>query len=176
MGFFSALFPLLHGVGPLNIFESSNFVSVCNYLLQTSASSLSVYMDGFLSDLGTASCKAGAAAYFEDIGLGLGVCVSGLMSSTLAKLQAIVLVLECVSLLSSVLLFSNSQSALDTCKLKLSLAHSDFHNQCWIKHCHIVNAIYSKNLEISWHKVKSHSGISGNECANTIAGAASLSK
>ncbi|KAG9293367.1 hypothetical protein G9A89_007613, partial [Geosiphon pyriformis] len=96
MGSFSVLLPFLHSVGPLNIFESSNFVSVCDHFLQAGASSLSVYMDGSLSNLGTASCRTGAATYFEDIDLGLGVCVLGLMLSTLAELQAIVLALKCV--------------------------------------------------------------------------------
>ncbi|KAG9287260.1 hypothetical protein G9A89_008890 [Geosiphon pyriformis] len=151
----STLSLFLHGVSSLNILESSNFVSVCDHFLQAGASSLSVYTDGSLSNLGTASCKAGAAAYFEDIGLGLGVCVLGLMLSTLGKLQAIALLCS---------IFLDSQSALDTCKLELSLACSDFCNQYWVKCHHIVN-----------HKVKGHSGVSGNECANVIAGAASLS-
>ncbi|KAG9286511.1 hypothetical protein G9A89_014677 [Geosiphon pyriformis] len=120
------------------------------FLNNAGTSSLSVYTDGFFSNLDIASCKAGAAAYFEDIGLGLRVNVSSLMSSILAEF--------------SIHLFSDSQSALDVCKLELKLAYSDFHNQCWVKHHHIVNVIHGKNLRISWHKVKSHSDISGNEC------------
>ncbi|KAG9287370.1 hypothetical protein G9A89_023742 [Geosiphon pyriformis] len=57
--------------------------------------------------------KAGAAAFFKDINLGLGVEVSGMVSSTLVKLQAIVLAFECVPSLSSVYLFSDSQAALN---------------------------------------------------------------
>ncbi|KAG9284411.1 hypothetical protein G9A89_023668 [Geosiphon pyriformis] len=175
VSFFSTLLSVLHGVGLLNILESSNFVSVCDHLSQTGTSSLLVYMNGSLSNLGTASCRAGVAAYFEDIGLGLGVSMSGLMSSTLAELQAIALALEYVPSLSSIQLFSDNQSVLDACKLELGLACSDFCNQCWVEHCHIVNVIYGKNLRISWHKIKDYSGISENECTDTLAGAASLS-
>ncbi|KAG9306922.1 hypothetical protein G9A89_000790 [Geosiphon pyriformis] len=106
-------------IGPLNIFDSSDFVSVC-----------------------MVGCRASTAVFFEDIGLGLGVSMLGLMSSTLAKLQAIVLALECIPSSSSICLYSDSQAALDACKSKL----------------------------ISWHKVKGHSGILENECADAIAG------
>ncbi|KAG9292211.1 hypothetical protein G9A89_023931 [Geosiphon pyriformis] len=159
----------------LNIFESSDFVSVCDRLLQVSADSLSVYTDGSLSNLSTVGYRAGTAAFFEDIDLGLGISMSGLMSSTLAELQAIALALECVLLLSFVKLFSDSQFALDACKSELGLACPNFHNQCWVKCHYIVNVIYSKNLKISWHKIKDHSGISKNEHADIIAGDASLS-
>ncbi|KAG9304517.1 hypothetical protein G9A89_020081 [Geosiphon pyriformis] len=161
--------------GPLNILESGDFVSVCDRLLATSASSLLVYTDGFLSNLGTVGCRAGAVVFFEDIGLGLGVSVLGLMSSILAELQAIVLAMECVLSSSLVCLFSDSQSALDACRSELDLVYPNYRNQYWVEHCHIVNVIYSKKLRVSFHKVKSYSGVSGNKCANAIAGATSLS-
>ncbi|KAG9301125.1 hypothetical protein G9A89_012508 [Geosiphon pyriformis] len=85
-----------------------DFVSVCNCLLQVGVDSLSVYTDEFLSNLDTVGCRAGTATFFEDIGLGLGIDMSSLMSSTLAKLQIIALALKNVSLLSSVKLFSDS--------------------------------------------------------------------
>ncbi|KAG9289466.1 hypothetical protein G9A89_008027 [Geosiphon pyriformis] len=161
--------------GPLNILKSGDFVSVCDHLLATSASSLSVYMDGSLSNLGTVGCRAGAAVFFEDIGLGLGISVSGLMLSTLAELQAVALAIECVPSSSSVCLFSDSQSALDACRSELGLVYPNYHNQCWVEHHHIVNVIHNKKLRVSFHKVKGHSGVSGNEHADVIAGAASLS-
>ncbi|KAG9303821.1 hypothetical protein G9A89_018718 [Geosiphon pyriformis] len=136
----------------LDIFGSCDFVFVCDQLSQIDAGILSVYMDGSLKNLGTASCRAGAATFFKDIGLGLGVGVLGLMSFTLAKLQAIALVLKCVPLSSSVHFFSNNQSALDACKSEMGL-----------------------NLRVSWHKVKDYSGILGNEHTNMIADATSLS-
>ncbi|KAG9287006.1 hypothetical protein G9A89_022970 [Geosiphon pyriformis] len=79
-------------------------------------------------NLGTVGIKAGAVVFFEDINLSLGVDVLDLMLSILAELQAIVLALECVPPFSSVYLFSNSQSALNTCKSELSLMSPDFYN------------------------------------------------
>ncbi|KAG9287486.1 hypothetical protein G9A89_023858 [Geosiphon pyriformis] len=114
----------VYGSSSSNILGSSDFVSVCNHLLQIDNGILSVYMDRSLKNQDTASCRAGTVIFFEDIGLGLGVGVSGLMSSTLAKLQAIVLTLECVFLSSSVHLFSDSQFALDVYKSELDLVKS----------------------------------------------------
>ncbi|KAG9293949.1 hypothetical protein G9A89_019287 [Geosiphon pyriformis] len=164
---------VLRDGSPLNILESGGFVSIRDHLLVTGASSLSVYTDGSLSGLGTVGCRA--AVFFEDIGLGLGVRVLGLMLSTLAELQAVALALECVPPSSSVCLFSDSQSALNACRLELDLVCPDFCNQCWVERCHIVNIICSKKLRVSFRKMKSYSGVSGNEHADTIADAASLS-
>ncbi|KAG9301763.1 hypothetical protein G9A89_003310 [Geosiphon pyriformis] len=142
----------------LDILGSNDFMSVCDQLSRIDNSVLSVYMDGSMKDLGTVSCRASAAAFFEDIGLGLGVGISGLMFSILAELQVIALALECAPLSSTIYLFLDSQSALDACKSELGLVCSDFHNQCWVEHQHIVNVIHDKNLKVSWHKVKDHSG------------------
>ncbi|KAG9305778.1 hypothetical protein G9A89_001066 [Geosiphon pyriformis] len=166
----------LHVLGGCqDIFGSSDFVSVCNHFFRIGSGLLSIYTNGSLRNLGTAGCRAGAAAFFEDIGSGLGVGVSGLMLSTLVELQAIVLALECVPSSSSVHVFSDSQSALSACKSEMGLMCLDFCNQYWVKHCYIANIVCGRNLRVDWHKVKSHSGVSGNECANTIVGAASLS-
>ncbi|KAG9294341.1 hypothetical protein G9A89_001846 [Geosiphon pyriformis] len=78
---------VLDGVGSLNILKSSDFVSVCNCLLQVGTNSLSVYTDGFLSNLGTVGYRAGTVVFFEDIDLSLGISVLGLMSSTLVEFQ-----------------------------------------------------------------------------------------
>ncbi|KAG9307002.1 hypothetical protein G9A89_003053 [Geosiphon pyriformis] len=153
----SLIHPLsLDGVNSLNIFESHDFVFVYECLSQVGTNSLLVYTDRSLSSLNTAGCRAGAAAFFKDINLGLGIGVSGLMLSTLVELQTIVLALECVFSMSSVKLFSDSQSALD------------------VEHYHIVNVIHNKNLKVSWHKVKGYSGFLGNKCTDAIAGNASL--
>ncbi|KAG9305272.1 hypothetical protein G9A89_003356 [Geosiphon pyriformis] len=135
-------------------FWSNDFVSICDHLLQIDTGVLSVYVDESLKNLDTASCKAGTATFFENISLGLGVGISGLMSFILAELHAIVLALECVPLSNSVCLFSDNQSALDVCKSEMGLVCSDFHNQCW---------------------VKGHSGFLGNKCIDRITGTASLS-
>ncbi|KAG9287643.1 hypothetical protein G9A89_023993 [Geosiphon pyriformis] len=147
----------------LDILESNDFVSVCDQLSRVDNSVLSVYTDGSIKNLGTASCKAGAAAFFKDIGLSLGVGVFGLMFSILAELQAIALALKCAPLSNIIHFFSDSQSALDAYRSELGLRQ------------HIVNVIYDKNLKVSWCKVKSHFGILGNKHADMIAGAASLS-
>ncbi|KAG9294426.1 hypothetical protein G9A89_001931 [Geosiphon pyriformis] len=143
--------PVLANVGPLDILGSSGFVSICDHLLRVNTKVLSVYTDGSLRNLGTVGCKAGAAAFFEDIGMGLGVGVSGLMLSTMAELQAIALALECVPVFSNVHLFSDSQSVLD-CQ-------------------HIANIISSKVLNVTWYKVKGHFGVLGNKHVDVIAGA-----
>ncbi|KAG9291719.1 hypothetical protein G9A89_012004 [Geosiphon pyriformis] len=165
----------LSSVGSLNICEFSDFVSICNCLFHVGSDSLSVYTDSFLKNLGMIGCQADAVVFFEDINLDLSVSVCGLVSSTLAKLQAITLALECVLRSCSVCLFSDSQAALDACKSELNLMHPDFCNWCWVEHQHISNIIYSKNLRITWRKVKSHSGILENNCANSLADTASLS-
>ncbi|KAG9304330.1 hypothetical protein G9A89_019892 [Geosiphon pyriformis] len=151
--------------GLLNFCESDEFVATCGHLSQVDIESLLIYTDSSLKYLGTIDCRAGAAAFFEDIGLGLGV----------VELQTIALALECVPATRSVKLFSDSQTALDACRSELSLMCPDFHNQCWVKRRHIRNVIHSKNLKVSWHKVKGHFSISGNNCTDGIADAASLS-
>ncbi|KAG9283973.1 hypothetical protein G9A89_005480 [Geosiphon pyriformis] len=150
-----------------------NFVIIV--VLSLIDTSLSIGRDGSLSGLSTASCRAGAATFFEDIDLGLGIGVLGLMLSTLAELQAIALALKCVPLLSSIKLFLDSQSALNVCRSELGLVCPNFYNQCWVERHYIVNVIYSKNLRVSWHKVKGYSDVLGNERANAIAGNASFS-
>ncbi|KAG9284353.1 hypothetical protein G9A89_023610 [Geosiphon pyriformis] len=113
----------LCGVGPIDICGSDDFVSVCDHLSRVGANNLSVYTDGLMKNLGTTGCRAGAVAFFEDIDLGLGVHVQGLILSTLAELQTIALALECVPVDHSVCLFLDSQAALDACKSEINLAH-----------------------------------------------------
>ncbi|KAG9292227.1 hypothetical protein G9A89_023947 [Geosiphon pyriformis] len=125
------------GAGFLNFYESNNFVFAHNRLSQVNIDNLSVYTDSFLRNLGTVDCRTGAAVFFEDIDLGVGVGVQGLVSSTLAELQAIALALECVFAAHFVNLFLNSQAILDA--------------------------------------FKGHSGVSGNNRADSITNAAFLS-
>ncbi|KAG9300794.1 hypothetical protein G9A89_023592 [Geosiphon pyriformis] len=167
--------PLLANIGFLDILGFFGFVFVCDCLSQVNARVLSVYTDGSLRNLDTVGCEVGAAAFFEDIGMGLDVGVFGLMSSIMTELQAIALALKCVPVFSNVHLFSDSQSALDACKSELGLVVLDFRNWCWVECQHIANVIYSKGLKVTWHKVKDHSEISRNEHANVIASAVSVS-
>ncbi|KAG9302478.1 hypothetical protein G9A89_006442 [Geosiphon pyriformis] len=164
-----SLWATLGSVDSLNICGSSDFLSVCNHLSQVGSDSLSVYTDSSFKNLDTIGCWAGAAVFFEDINLGLSISVHGLVLSTLAELQTIILALECIPRSCSVCLFLDSQAALDACKLKLNLMHSDFCNWCWVKHQHINNIICSKNLKVTWCKVKSHFSILGNDCADSLA-------
>ncbi|KAG9288228.1 hypothetical protein G9A89_021259 [Geosiphon pyriformis] len=143
--------PALADIGLQSILTSLGFVLVHNRLSQVLPSSISVYTDGSLTNLGTKNCMAGAGVFFSDIDLGLGIGVLGLLFSTLAEMQTIVLALECVPCSSCVYLFSDSQAALNACKLELDIVHPDFRN------------------------LKGHSGIIGNECADAIAGASSHS-
>ncbi|KAG9294436.1 hypothetical protein G9A89_001941 [Geosiphon pyriformis] len=111
---------------PLNILKFSQFDTVHNNLLSVEANSFSVYTDGSVAGLGTTGMRAGTVAFFEDVGMGLEIEVSDLVSLTLVELQAIVLALECVPLSNLVILFSDSQAALDAYKLELVLVHPDF--------------------------------------------------
>ncbi|KAG9293135.1 hypothetical protein G9A89_001762 [Geosiphon pyriformis] len=120
----SAHFLVSSRVNSLSILNSGDFAFICNYLFWVCFGSLSVYINGSLKELGTIGYKAGTAAFFENINLGLGVGILSLLSSTMTELQTIVLALECVSIFSFVYLFSNSQSALDACKLELGLVKS----------------------------------------------------
>ncbi|KAG9289995.1 hypothetical protein G9A89_010301 [Geosiphon pyriformis] len=129
-------------------------------------------MDESLSSLETLDIKAGVAVFFENIDLGLGVEVSGLVFSTITELQAVALALKCISFSSLVQIFSNNQSALNACKSELDLLCPNFQNQCWVKCYHIVGVIHKKSLEVSWHKVKSHLGILGNKHIDVFAKAA----
>ncbi|KAG9302151.1 hypothetical protein G9A89_020585 [Geosiphon pyriformis] len=166
---------LLPDVGLSNVLESHKFEVVYSHLLRVNSGHLSLFMNGFLSGLGTPGMKAGAAVFFEDINLSLDVEVSGLVSSTMAKLQAIALAFDCVSFSRSINLFLDSQAALDVCKSKFMLIHPDFRNQCWIEYYHIANVICHINLVVNWVKVKGHSGVLDNEHANAFTGAAVLS-
>ncbi|KAG9306135.1 hypothetical protein G9A89_016039 [Geosiphon pyriformis] len=116
--------------GSSDICQSFGFGVICNDLLNVSATRLSVYTDGSLSNLGTVDMLADTAVFFENIDLGLGVGVSGLVFSTLVELQAIVLALKCVPSFCLVDLFSDSQTALDVCRSESLSVGSDFRNYC----------------------------------------------
>ncbi|KAG9286347.1 hypothetical protein G9A89_014513 [Geosiphon pyriformis] len=171
----SACSSLVKNSALFDVCQSHDFGVICDNLLATDAAHLFVYTDGSLSGLRSVAMKAGTAVFFEDINSGLGIGVSGLVSSTISELQTIALALECVPSSHAVDLFSDSQIALDVCKLESLLAHSDFRNCCWIEYCHIANVVCHKNLTVNWIKVKSHSDISGNKHVNELVKDAVLS-
>ncbi|KAG9304382.1 hypothetical protein G9A89_019944 [Geosiphon pyriformis] len=112
--------PLLGNADVSSILNSIEFGLVHDHLSGLSAGCISVYTDGSLSGLGSVNIRSGAAVFFDDINIGMGVKVSDLMSFTLAELQAIALTLKCVPVFSSVSLFSDSQAALDAYRFELN--------------------------------------------------------
>ncbi|KAG9296509.1 hypothetical protein G9A89_015101 [Geosiphon pyriformis] len=131
-----------------NLESAEGFLSILGFR-EFNAGCLSVYTDSSLRDLGIIQKKTGAAVFFEDISLGLGVKISGLLFSTLIELQVIALVLECVSLFN-------------------------FCNWYWVEHQHIVDIIHCKNLKVEWLKVKSYLSVMGNDHVNAFAAFFSL--
>ncbi|KAG9289166.1 hypothetical protein G9A89_022475 [Geosiphon pyriformis] len=111
-------FSLLNGYAVSDVCLSHAFGIVCDTLLTIDAACLSVYTDGSLFSLGTINVKTGAAVFFEDIDLGLGVGMSGLVSFIITELQAIALALECIPSSRSINLFLDSQATLDAFKVK----------------------------------------------------------
>ncbi|KAG9298078.1 hypothetical protein G9A89_018161 [Geosiphon pyriformis] len=118
----------LDAIGLPSIISSQSFNFIHSQLSLVVVNAISVYTDRSFKGLGTSGYRASTGVFFKDIELGLDVSVLGLMSSTLAEMQAIALTLECVSPSSSVRLFSDSQSVLDACKSKLGLICPDFCN------------------------------------------------
>ncbi|KAG9299002.1 hypothetical protein G9A89_020315 [Geosiphon pyriformis] len=102
-----------------------------------------------LKGFGSADVAGGAAAFFPKIGLGIGVRIVGLLSSMMAELQAIALVLECVSFSCSVEVCLDSQAVLDVCVSDLRLSGPDFYDCCWMERRHIANLIVQKDISVS---------------------------
>ncbi|KAG9289268.1 hypothetical protein G9A89_007513 [Geosiphon pyriformis] len=153
----------------LNILKSDVFSSVWDGLHGVWSGCFEVYTNGSLMGAGSANVLSGAAAYFLALDLSIGVRVCGLLSSTMAELQAVTFALECVLFSCSVLLFLDSQAAIDACVSELSSEVLDFHNCCWVKHRHVFNLIRDKNLSVSWAKVRGYAGVSGNVKADRFA-------
>ncbi|KAG9295724.1 hypothetical protein G9A89_001741 [Geosiphon pyriformis] len=88
------------------------------------------YAYEFLKCAGSAEVTSGAAAYFLAADADIRIRMAGLLSSTLTELQAVGLALECVSSLCLVVLYLDSQAAIDVCISEASVTMLDFHNQC----------------------------------------------
>ncbi|KAG9296583.1 hypothetical protein G9A89_015175 [Geosiphon pyriformis] len=153
----------------LSVLDSDKFSKVHDSLLEMWSNCIEIYTDRSLRCAGSVETAGGAAAYFLAANIGIGVKVTGLLSSTLIELQAVMLALECVPSLCLVVLYSNSQSVIDAYISEAFLSTLDFHNQCWIERLQIVNLLKDKNISIKWVKVKEHSDVLGNIRAKTLA-------
>ncbi|KAG9293614.1 hypothetical protein G9A89_005617 [Geosiphon pyriformis] len=129
----------------LSVLDSDRFSEVRDSLLKVWSDCIEMYMDRFLRCAGSVEAVDGAAAYFLAANVDIRVKITGLLSSTLAELQAVVLVLKCV-------LFS-----------------------CLIEKLQIVNLLKNKNISIKWVKIKGHSDMLGNIRADTLANEATSS-
>ncbi|KAG9304132.1 hypothetical protein G9A89_019694 [Geosiphon pyriformis] len=157
----------------LDILGSGEFSAVKNSLHDIWSGFFEVFTNGSLKNAGFAEVTCGAATYFLVLDKSIGVTVCGLLSSTIAELQAVALSLKCISSSSTVVLYLDSQATIDACVSEMSLATPNFRNQCWLERHHIFNLVRNKDLSVSWVKVKGHSGIPGNVEADLAAGAAS---
>ncbi|KAG9284691.1 hypothetical protein G9A89_002922 [Geosiphon pyriformis] len=153
----------------LSILDSNKFSEICNSLLKVWSDCIEVYTDESLR--GTSSVKAadGAATYFLAVNTDIEIKITELLSSMLTELQAMVLALKCVPSFCSVVLYSNSQSAIDACISEASSTTLDFHNHCWIERLQIVNLLRDKNISIKWVKIKGHSDVLGNVKTDVLA-------
>ncbi|KAG9284235.1 hypothetical protein G9A89_002045 [Geosiphon pyriformis] len=135
------------GIAFGDILVTKAFVHMNDFLTKfrvcEAAKELNIYINDLLSGLSTEDITCGAVAFFSKIGLDVSVRVQGLLLSTLAELQTIVLVLECILSSCSMVLYLDSQVALDAC--------------------------IQKNISVKWVKVKGHSDIVDNNHADTFA-------
>ncbi|KAG9304332.1 hypothetical protein G9A89_019894 [Geosiphon pyriformis] len=131
------------GASCSEFFCSDNYLCIYKHLHEVWARELNVYTNGSLSGLGIGEVACGAAVFFFEVDMGVGVRVQGLLSSTLVELQTIVLALECILSSCSVVLHSDSQGTLDACVLE--------------------------NISVRWVKVKEHSSIMGNNHVDAFA-------
>ncbi|KAG9307015.1 hypothetical protein G9A89_003066 [Geosiphon pyriformis] len=114
----------------LSVLDSNKFFEICDSLLEVWFDCIEIYTDRSLRCAGSVEAVGGTAMYFLVMNTNIEVKVTGLLFSTLTELQAMVLALECVPSLCLVVLYSDSQSAIDACISKASLTTPNFCNQC----------------------------------------------
>ncbi|KAG9304265.1 hypothetical protein G9A89_019827 [Geosiphon pyriformis] len=154
----------------VSILDFKEFFVVVSKLHEVWSDLFEVFTDGSLKNLGSADVASGVVAFFSVIDMSIGISVNGLLSSTMAKLQAIALSLECVPSSCTVIVHADSQVAIDVCISEMSLSVPDFHSSCWLERCQIFDLVYEKNLSVHWVKVKGHSGVVGNVRADAATG------
>ncbi|KAG9284466.1 hypothetical protein G9A89_014070 [Geosiphon pyriformis] len=131
----------------LSVLDSDEISEVCDSLLEVWSNCIEIYTDGFLRCADSVEAADGVAAYFSAANVDIGVKVAGLLSSTLTKLQAVVLALECVPSSCLVVLYSDSQFVIDVCISEASSTTPDFHNQLKVKgHSNILDNIRADML------------------------------
>ncbi|KAG9305676.1 hypothetical protein G9A89_022598 [Geosiphon pyriformis] len=156
----------------LNILNSNEFAKVQDSLHKIWSGLFEVYSDGSLRNTGPDDVVSDTVAYFLALDMSINVGVHGFAFFTMAELQAVTLSLECVPSSCFLIVYLNSQTAIDAYVLEVALAVSDFYNQCWIEKRNIYNLIKDKDLTVSWVKVKSHSEIYGNIRVDAAVGVA----
>ncbi|KAG9290844.1 hypothetical protein G9A89_010993 [Geosiphon pyriformis] len=154
----------------LNVLNSEKFFVVHDSLLEIWSDCIEVYTDKSLKDTGSANIASRTVAYFLAADMSIEVKVSGLLSSILAKLQAVALALKCVLSSCAVVFYLDSQSVINAYVFEILSVVLDFCNQCWIEKLHIVNLIRNKNILVNWMKVKDYSRILGNIRTNMLTG------
>ncbi|KAG9296087.1 hypothetical protein G9A89_011939 [Geosiphon pyriformis] len=155
----------------LDVLGSSKFSAIKNELHNVWLDFFEVYTDGSLKNAGSAEIAGSAATYFPALNLSVGVAIRGFLSSTMAELQAVALSLECVPFSSTVVLYLDSQAAINACVSEMSFATPNFCNQCWFERHHIFNLVRDKDLNVSWAKIKGHFEIPSNVKADLAVGA-----
>ncbi|KAG9300870.1 hypothetical protein G9A89_015326 [Geosiphon pyriformis] len=148
---------LVHVVGTAAVF-GKDVLNVLN-----SGKFSDIYTNRFLKDAGFNEVTGRTAAYFPAVNAGIRIRVAGLMSSTLTELQTVALALKCISSSCSVVLYLDSQSAINVCMSKTSFIMPNFHNQCWIERLQIINLLRDKNIFIKY-LVAEKTAMSGNVC------------
>ncbi|KAG9288797.1 hypothetical protein G9A89_023094 [Geosiphon pyriformis] len=123
-------------------------LDVLNSVKFSNSGLFDIYTNGFLRNARTTNVAGSMTAYFPSVNLSVGVKVQSLLSSTLSELQVVALVLECISFSCIVVLYLNSQTAIDTCVFEI----------------------------VKWVKIKGHSGVIDNVEADAAAGCATCFK
>ncbi|KAG9296990.1 hypothetical protein G9A89_008576 [Geosiphon pyriformis] len=133
----------------LDVLNSMEFSDIQNGLHEIWSGLFDVYTDESLKNARTADIANGTAAYFFSVNISVGV-----------KLQMVTLVLECVLSSCAMVLYLDSQIAIDVC----------------IKRHHIFNLVRDKDFVVRWVKVKGHSGVVDNVETDVATGYAMCSK